>query len=145
MTQPVPQKPIRVLLVEDSIPIRQRLRALIHLSDATQVVGEAGSVAAASFLLRISPPDAVILDLHLWDGLGYSVLAEAKRLHPACMVIVLTNFGGPEERGQCLELGADHFLDKALESGRIPELLAALHRRAPDSSPLDSHPKEARP
>lgn len=116
----------RVMLVEDSVPFRKLLRSLIEESGAAEVVSEVGSVAAAHFLLHVNPVEALVLDLHLWDGDGCAVLAEVKRTHPACVVMVLTGSSTPEHREHCLRLGADHFFDKTRDLARIPEVLAGL-------------------
>ena len=115
---------VRVLLVEDSIPDRQRLKTLIAESKSALVVGEVGSVAGALFLIHSDPVDAVVLDLQLWDGDGCAVLSEVKRTKPSCLVIVLTSLSTPEHRVRCLGLGADHFFDKTKDLHRVPEVLA---------------------
>ncbi len=120
---------LHVLLVEDSSPVRARIRSLIEESNAAEVVGEADSVAAACLLLQVAPVDAVVLDLHLGDGDGCEVLAQVKRTCPDCLVIVLTSFSDAADRLRCLELGADHFFDKTREFERVPEVLADLGRR----------------
>ncbi len=127
----------RVLLVEDSLPIRQRLRSLIEESGQAQVVGEASTVERALAQFRQLAPDAVVLDLQLVDGSGYSVLESIKRSAPGCTVIVMTNFAIPEYRARCAQLGADHFLEKSADFERVPELLAgAVSGRArPVSAP----------
>jgi DNA-binding NarL/FixJ family response regulator len=117
---------IRVLLVEDSIPVRNRIRSLIEESCPVVVIGEVGSVAAANFILHSNPVDAVVLDLHLWDGDGCAVLATAKSTYPDCVVIVLTGFSERADRMRCLDLGADHFFDKTKEFERVPEVLVGL-------------------
>ena len=121
-------KAVRVLLVEDSVPVRKRIRSLIEESCPAEVVGEVGSVAAAVFLLHSNPVDAVVLDLHLWDGDGCAVLTKAKGVHPNCVVIVLTSFSEAADRTRCLNLGADYFFDKTKEFERVPEVLASLAR-----------------
>jgi DNA-binding NarL/FixJ family response regulator len=121
-------KAIQVLLVEDSLPVRQRIRSLIEESCSAEVVGEVGSIAAACFLLHDHPVDAVVLDLHLWDGDGCKVLEEVKRTHPECVVIVLTSFSDAVDRLRCLQLQADFFFDKTKEFERVPEVLASLGR-----------------
>lgn len=117
---------LRVLLVDDAVPIRQRLCHLISESKAALVVGEVGSVAGAIFLLHANAVDALVLDLHLWDGDGCAVLTEVKRTQPSCVVIVLTSFSSPEQRTYCLKLGADYFFDKTKDLTRVPEVLADL-------------------
>jgi DNA-binding NarL/FixJ family response regulator len=127
------------MLVEDSIPFRKLLRDLIEASGSAEVVSEAGSVAAAHFLLHANHVDVLVLDLHLWDGDGCAVLIEVKRIHPACMVMVLTSSSTPEHREHCLRLGADYFFDKTCDIARIPEVLAGLGQ-APSDSPVPLAP-----
>lgn len=122
---PIPsaQDTLRVLLVDDSQPVRSRIRRLLQESLPLEMVGEAGTVAEALALFRTHRPDAVVLDLGLPDGDGLTVLSEIKRTQPACVVIVLTNYANPECREHCLLAGADHFFDKAQEFERVPEVL----------------------
>jgi len=119
---------VRVLLVEDSLPVRQRIRSLIEESGHGTVVGEAGSVAYALALFRTLEPDVVVLDLHLAEGSGYTVLEEIKQTHPDCEVIVLTNFAIPEYQERCRALGADHFFEKSTDFERVPGVLAGVGR-----------------
>ncbi len=121
------------MLVEDSIPFRKLLRAVIEESGSAEVVSEVGSAAAAHFLLHVNPVDVLVLDLHLWDGDGCAVLTEVKRIHPACVVMVLTSSSTPEHRDHCLRLGADYFFDKTCDLARIPEVLAGLGQVPRDS------------
>ncbi len=121
---------VRVLLVEDSLPVRQRIRSLIEESLPVTIVGEASSAAAALELFREHQPDAVVLDLYLAGGTGYSVLEEMKQTQPGCEVIVLTNFAIPESRERCRVLGADHFLEKSMDFERVPGVLAGVTRAA---------------
>ena len=123
---------VSVLLVEDSLPVRRRIRSLIEESCPVRIVGESGTTAGALALFLEHQPDAVILDLQLADGTASPVLQRIKQLRPSCVVIVLTNFPIPECRELCLELGADYFFDKSLEFERVPEALMKLHRAKGD-------------
>lgn len=120
---------VRVLLVEDSLPVRERIRSLIEESGRAEIVGEAGTVAGALARFHQHQPDAVVLDLNLAARDGCEVLMEIKRTRPACVVIVLTNFATPECRESCLKLGADHFFDKSREFERVTEVLAKLRAK----------------
>ena len=121
-----PRKLVRVMLVEDSLPVRERLRSLLEESGTVVIVAEASTVDGAIMLFRQQQPDAVVLDLNLTDGNGGVVLTTIKRLRPACVVLVLTNFAIPGCREACLKLGADYFFDKFHEFERVPEVLATL-------------------
>jgi len=81
--------------VEDSVPVRQRIRSLIEESRSAEVVGEADTMCAAIALFQAHPVDAVVLDQHLKDGDGCAVLSIIKRNHPECVVIILTSFSDP--------------------------------------------------
>ncbi len=120
-----------VLLVEDSLPVRQRIRSLIEESGLATVVAEASTAPAALALFREHQPDAVVLDLYLAGGTGYAVLEEIKQTRPGCEVIVLTNFAIPESRERCRVLGADHFFEKARDFERVPAVLAGVTRAVP--------------
>ena len=119
------------MLVEDAPLLRQELRRLMETSGVARVVAEAGSVAAALFLLPSTPVDAVVLRCRLWDGDGDTVLTEVKRLYPDCLVLVLTHRSRPAEQDRCTNLGADQILDMSWEVERLPEALAALGRGLP--------------
>ena len=132
MPRPCPAR-ARVLLVDGSVPVRQRIRSLIEEAGAAEVVGEVDSAAAAIAFFHTHAPDAVVLDLHLAEGDALNVLRAIKHTRPACLVIVLTNFTDPEFQRACWRQGADYFLHKTLEFERVPSVLAALHR-APSPS-----------
>lgn len=119
---------VRVLLVEGSPLVRERLRSLIMEAGA-EITAEAGTLATARTLLAEAALDAVVLDLNLPDGHGSVLLAELKRTRPACVVMVMANLAFPALRNFCLRLGADHFLEKSTEFERVAEVLTALATR----------------
>lgn len=63
---------LRVFIAEDEPPARERLRAaLARVAPGVQVVGEADSVRATQdWLARHGPPDLLLLDIQLADGLS---------------------------------------------------------------------------
>jgi DNA-binding NarL/FixJ family response regulator len=125
MTLPFP-KPVSVLIVEDSVVVRARLRALLAEERAIHVVAEAASAAQALEQFQIHVPDAIVLDLRLAESSGLDVLQQIKRLAPQCVVIVLTSFDQAEFRELCLRYGADYFFHKATEFERVAEVLSTL-------------------
>lgn len=127
-----PLRRLRVLLVDDSIPVRQRLCSLIEEDTRIDVVAQAGTVAQALACVERDQPDAVVLDLQLPDGSGYTVLQAIRQAGQPCLVIVLTNHFDPENRKRCLLLGADRFLDKW---GQFDFLPGILGQRCDDLQP----------
>lgn len=119
-------RPLRVLLVEDSLLIRKHLVALLEDVDGVTVCGEVDTEADALTALRIGRFDAVVVDLQLREGSGFGVLQHLKLHHPDLLSIVLTNSNTAAMRARSLALGAHHFLDKSSEFERVAELLEEL-------------------
>jgi DNA-binding NarL/FixJ family response regulator len=140
MTSSFP-KPVSVLIVEDSVVLRARLRALLAEERSINVVAEAASAVQALDRFHTHVPDAVVLDLRLEESSGLDVLVEIKKIAPQCVVIVLTSHNQTEFRQLCHRYGADHFFHKATEFERVAEVLSDLANRSSQQStppPCDS-------
>ena len=132
---------VRVVIVDDTPLVRERLKALLH-ADApyAEVVGEASEAQAAIRLIRDTRPDVVILDLQLAGASanGCEVLRAVKLAPHAPVVIVLTNLASLEYQITCLEAGAKFFLDKSFGFERLADILRDLARKSgPDSEERD--------
>jgi len=112
-----------VFLVEDSSLIRERLMRMLEAIPAVKVVGYAESPAEAIEQISFGQPDVVILDIKLKGGSGIKVLQAVKQHMPGVIVIVLTNYSTPPFRSQCVQAGADYFLDKSHEFQNIAAIL----------------------
>ena len=117
---------VRVLLVEDSKVLTERLTEAIDQIADVCLIGTAETEAAAIALVRREAVDVIILDLHLRQGTGFGVMRAlaATQLRP--QIIVLTNYDLPEYKNAAFALGATHFLDKARDYSRLPEVLHAI-------------------
>jgi DNA-binding NarL/FixJ family response regulator len=119
--------PLRVLLIEDSPLIRERLAESLATPGRVEIIGQADSEQAAIGLLAAAPWDVMVLDLQLRHGTGLGVLRALTSRRPAnAKVIVLTNYAFPQYRAKSLALGADFFFDKAREYHRVREVLDSL-------------------
>src|SRR5689334_6792116 len=114
---------MRVFLADDSVPVRDRILALLGEMQDVKVVGHAEDSLAARALITALQPDVVILDINMPGGSGIEVLHEIKQLSPCPKVIMLTNYSQPQYRKRCLEEGADFFLDKSTEFEKLREAL----------------------
>ena len=104
--------PLRVLLIEDSPLIRERLAESLATPGRVEIIGQADSEQAAIGLLAAAPWDVMVLDLQLRHGTGLGVLRALTSRRPAnAKVIVLTNYAFPQYRAKSLALGADFFFD----------------------------------
>jgi DNA-binding NarL/FixJ family response regulator len=120
---------LRVLLVEDSPLLVQRISELIEDLSSVELVGTASSETEAVARLEAGGVDAVILDLQLNTGSGFGVLRALKNCSAGPAVIVFTNFAIGAYRETALALGARHFLDKSRDYARLPAVLQELSDR----------------
>jgi DNA-binding NarL/FixJ family response regulator len=107
--------PIKLLVVDDSQPIRDSLRGLLGRILSGAHIQEAVTLAQALHCARLDPPQLVILDLHLPDGLATEIIAPLRQLSPGLCIAVLTIHADAAYRHKCLSLGANWFFDKATE------------------------------
>jgi CheY-like chemotaxis protein len=135
MTAPVPARldrqaaaahVLRVLLVEDSPLLVQRITELVAESPGIRIAGTAASEAEALARLESGDIDAVILDLQLRTGSGFGILRALHRRTGSPRVVVFTSFAISAYRDTALALGAAHFLDKSRDYDRLPTVLQEL-------------------
>ncbi|MFC3819167.1 response regulator [Planomonospora venezuelensis] len=120
-----PSPPVRVLLAEDQVLIRDSLKILIDTAPGLAAVGEAGTGAEAVLLARRHRPDVVLMDVRMPDMDG---IEATRRIcaDPACAgvrVLILTTFDLDEYVYASLRAGASGFL---LKSAAANELLTAI-------------------
>lgn len=114
---------LRVLLVEDSKVLTERLTEAIRQISEVELVGIADTEAAALAAVKREPVDVIILDLHLKQGTGFGVMRGLPNGPSKPRIVVLTNYDLPEYKNAAIALGATHFLDKARDYGRLPDVL----------------------
>jgi DNA-binding NarL/FixJ family response regulator len=117
---------MRIVIVDDSVVIRQRLARLLGELDGVEIVGQADDVPVAKELVAKLKPDVAILDIRMPSGSGADLVQELKQLKPAPTVIMLTNYPYPENRKKCMDLGADFFFDKSTEFQRVVGVLSSM-------------------
>ncbi len=119
-----------LFIVEDSIPVRDRLVRTLEGLEGLDIVGTAEDVTAAITGLEDNHPDALILDLQLPSGSGLQVLRAVREKLPAMRVIVMTNFAAEPYRKAAMAAGAEVFLDKSAEFARVRDILSEWRDQA---------------
>jgi DNA-binding NarL/FixJ family response regulator len=114
----------RVLIVDDDVPTRIGLQAILRAEGDMEVVGEAAGGLEAIALSEIRRPDVVLMDVHLPDLDGIEATTRlVSGEGPAPRVIILTTFEVSEYVYRAIEAGASGFL---LKRTRAEELVAAI-------------------
>ncbi len=108
-----------VLIVDDSLVIRERLVGLLSELEGVRVIGEAETPDEAIAATEQLNPDVVLLDIRLRGGNGVEILPKIKKLVPAPVVIVMTNYPYPQYRMVSKTMGADFFFNKTTELSEV--------------------------
>jgi DNA-binding NarL/FixJ family response regulator len=125
----LPMPGVKVFLVEDYVPIREKLAELLLTIAGVEIVGTADHPAEALAGIESSKPDVVVVDLQLKAGTsGLSVLEWLRRHAPDIVAVVLSNSVYPQMREVCLDLGAWLVLDKASEAFQVREAVREIAR-----------------
>lgn len=110
---------MKVLIVDDSILLRERLTAMISELPGIEVIGQAENVENAINSIRILKPDVAILDIQMPGGSGFELLENIKNDKSTPLMIVFTNYPYPQYKKKCLDSGADFFFDKSTEFQKV--------------------------
>jgi len=123
-------QPVRVLLVEDSKVLTERLTEALRQIPDIELIAAVDTEDAARALVARERVDVMILDLHLRQGNGFGVLRALSKTPGSPFIVVLTNYDLPQYKDAALELGAAHFMDKSRDYDRLPEVLRELVGKA---------------
>ena len=116
---------IRVALVDDHAIVRAGLRQVLEADSGFEVVGEAGTAAAAITLVRELRPDVVLLDINLPDESGLKV-AEAIR-QPGVRLLMLSVHDDREIVRESVRIGAHGYLRKDTTPADLRAAIRAVH------------------
>lgn len=102
---------LRVAIVDDEKPARDRIKRLLAALPEVELVGEAGDVASAVQLVDREKPDLCLLDVQIPGGDGFEVLRLASHMP---QVVFTTAF--------------DHYAVRAFEVKSLDYLLKPVHK-----------------
>ncbi|MDA1231099.1 MAG: response regulator, partial [Planctomycetota bacterium] len=127
---------IRILIVDGSSAMRQKLQRLLDRDPDLEVVCTAANGEIALARLPDQRPDLVLLDVALPDMAGLKTLAALRETYPALPVIVFSHLTGRGSKTtlDALELGASANLLKPASgddlercvSGELTEKIKSL-------------------
>ncbi|MFC4592143.1 response regulator [Sphaerisporangium corydalis] len=117
--------PVRILLVDDQVLMRQGLRKLLEVESGIEVVGEAADGEAALRAVIECRPDVVLVDARMPGMDGVELIVRLSAEHPRVAAIVLSTFDEDEYIFGALRGGALGYL---LKDCSPDELVSAVHR-----------------
>lgn len=130
MTTPASSRPIRVVLVDDSVLVRQGIKSVLHSQKpqpAIEVVAEAASVAEAIDVTMAVQPDVVVLDVRLPDGSGFNACREILKKIPSIKVLILTSFTNDSFIYEAITSGAQGYLMKEIDPAALVQAIQDIN------------------
>jgi len=106
---------IRLLIVDDHKVVRLGLRTLLGRYSDIEVVGEAGTVAAAVEETARLQPTVVLMDVRLPDGNGFEACRQIRAAQHETRVLFLTSFAEEQIVLESIDAGGDGYLLKEID------------------------------
>jgi two-component system, chemotaxis family, chemotaxis protein CheY len=109
----------KILVVDDSIFIRMRLKGFLEEHQFDVVEAEDGEVAIEKFASE--KPDLTLLDIGLPKMDGIEVLESIRKQDPDAIVIILSGVAKEETLSKAMLLGAKEYLIKPFDEDKMIE------------------------
>ncbi len=121
-----PQGFLRALVIDDDGPLAFMLKAAFEGHGYR--VEKAPTLGGARDRFRAGAFDTAVIDYHLPDGEGDTLLAEFRRSRPECVCIMMTADASPDLALRWMKMGAAAYLRKPFEPEYLVELCARARR-----------------
>ena len=115
----------RVVVADDHSLFRDGITSLLE-AVGYEIVGQASNGAAALEAVRRYQPDLVLLDIAMPDMDGIETLGIIKAEYPDIQVVMLTVSDEDDDLFKAIQLGADGYLLKDLDSKEFVEMIEGL-------------------
>lgn len=120
--------PIRVMIVDDHLMVRDGLRVFLSVYEDIKVVAEADDGEQAIVLCRGVSPDVVLMDLLMPNMDGIEATRRIRSEHDSIQVIALTSFAEQELVEKAFRAGAISYLMKDVHSDKLAETIREARR-----------------
>jgi DNA-binding NarL/FixJ family response regulator len=133
--------PVRLVVAEDSLLVREGLATLLRAQDDLELVGLCEDYDTLMAAVEAEKPDVVLTDIRMpptGTDEGIRAASELRQSHPSMGVVVLSQFAEPAYALQLLDGGSEGRAYLLKERVSQPEqLLAAIHDVAAGGSVVD--------
>lgn len=129
--------PIRLVIADDHVLVRQGIRAFLDTCEDLAIVGEAEDAAGATQICAEQKPQVALVDLVMPGG-GIAATRDIRAASPDTQVIVLTSFEDARQILAAVQAGALSCLLKDIDADGLAE---AVRKAARNEAVL--HPRVA--
>ena len=120
--------PIRVMIVDDHLMVRDGLRVFLSVYDDILVVGEAEDGQKAISLCDEVHPNVILMDLLMPNMDGFEATRLIRKKDNSTQVIALTSFADQDLVAQAFKAGAISYLLKDVHSEKLAETIREANR-----------------
>ncbi|MFC1549591.1 sigma-54-dependent transcriptional regulator [Nitrospirota bacterium] len=112
----------RILIIDDEKLLRWSLEQNLTKEGYSVMTAEKGLEGLNMF--KEDMPDLTLLDIHLPDVSGITVLEGIKEINPGALVLMITAFGDIQTAVKTIKLGAYDFLEKPFNMEKLKIVVA---------------------
>lgn len=128
------RSPLRILIVEDHMTVREGIKLLVRTQPDLEVVGEADCGETAISEVERLKPDLLIMDISMPNMNGLKATQRLRRLVPELKILILTRHTDDGYLQQLIAAGANGYV---LKQSAPAELINAIRSIAKGNSYLD--------
>ena len=121
------QQPIKIMIVDDHLMIRDGLKVFLSLYEDIEIVAEAGDGQQAIDRCREILPDVILMDVLMPNVDGPTATAVIRADYPSTQVIALSTFSEQELVKQAIEAGAIGYLLKDVHADKLAQAIRDAH------------------
>ena len=127
--------PIRVLLADDHVLVRQGIRQFLEDEGDIEVIAEANDGAEALRLIQEQQPDIAVLDIRMPQVSGVEATRRMKDRFPNVRVLILTAYDDDPYVFALLQAGADGYVLKTASADELVRAVRTVHKGQSALSP----------
>jgi len=137
-------KPIRILIADDQVVMREGLKKVLEPHDDMVIIGEATVAQEVLGKAQDFQPDIILLDL-LWfqdESAGIAALEQLKQALPQTKVVAITAYDDLIEKAR--RAGAEAALPKGFTVEELVSVIRSVHRLPafPAAPTENEHPSD---
>jgi NarL family two-component system response regulator YdfI len=120
--------PIRVMITDDHLIVREGLRLILETADGLDLVGEAADGAACVQMAAECKPDVILMDLQMPRMDGITAIESLRRDQPHIAIVILTTYNEDDLMIRGLQAGARGYLLKDSNRENLIDTIRAAAR-----------------
>lgn len=125
---PIGNTMFKILIVENDIKLRQKIKVILELKFPFVTVTEASSAEETLKQIKQHQPEFILMDIRLEKQNGLELVKKIKYGCPNAVIAINSNYDSPEYRSEAAQNGANYFLSKTTNTIQdLFELVKLVH------------------